>query len=163
MSMQSLDKPYYTEGETAHLTINIQSPNSNPQNLFARVNYAGYEPQQTFTLNGTQVLIFDVPLSKITGEKLFYGIYHGGGRSIHLNSVYIHKAGDVITITTNKQVYNPGETVSVSVTGNASGDMTFQRSRRLLRDLCVYWLNYKDFQLYLLPSSQVPISLIFNS
>jgi hypothetical protein len=120
----SLDKLYYTEGETAHLTINIQSPNSNPQNLFARVNYAGYEPQQTFTLSGNQVLVFDIPLPKITGEKLFYGIYHEGGRSIHLNSVYIHKAGDVITITTNKQVYNPGETVSVSVIGSATGDMS---------------------------------------
>ncbi len=122
----SLDKPYYTEGETAHLTINIQSPNSNPQNLFARVNYAGYEPQQTFTLNGSQVLIFDIPLPRITGEKLFYGIYHEGGRSIHLNSVYIHKAGEVITITTDKQVYIPGEvvSVSVSVSGNTSGDMT---------------------------------------
>jgi hypothetical protein len=120
----TLDKPYYTEGETAHLTINIQTSNPNPQNLFARVNYAGYEPQQTFTLNGSQVLIFDVPLPKITGEKLFYGIYHESGRSIHLNSLYIHKAGDVITITTDKQVYNPGEVVSVSVSGNASGDMT---------------------------------------
>ena len=120
----SLDKPYYREGETAHLTINVQSQNSNSHNLFARVNYGGYEPQQTFTLNGNQVLAFDIPLPKITGEKLFYGIYHEGGRSIHLNSVYIHKAGDVITITTNKQVYNPGEVVSVSVSGNASGDMT---------------------------------------
>jgi len=120
----TLDKPYFTEGETAHLTINIQSPNPNPQNLFARVNYAGYEPQQTFTLNGNQVLIFDVPLPQITGEKLFYGIYHEGGRSIHLNSLYIHKAGDVITVTTDKQVYSPGELVSVSVSGNASGNMT---------------------------------------
>ena len=120
----SLDKPYYTEGETAHLTINIQSPNSNPQNLFAKMNYAGYEPEQTFTLSGTQVLIFDIPLPKITGEKLFYGIYHEAGRSIHLNSVYVHKAGDVITITTDKQVYNAGEVVSVSVTGSAAGDMT---------------------------------------
>ena len=118
----SLDKPYYNEGETARLTINIQSPNPSAQNLFARVNYAGYEPQQTFTLNGSQVLIFDVPLPKITGEKLFYGIYHEGGRSIHLNSLYIHKAGDVITITTDKQVYQPRDVVSVS--GNASGNMT---------------------------------------
>jgi tripartite motif-containing protein 71 len=119
-----LDKPYYTEGETAHLTINIQTSNPNPQNLFARMNYAGYESQQTFTLNGSQVLIFDVPLPQITGEKLFYGIYHEEGRSIHLNSLYIHKAGDVITIITDKQVYNAGETVSVSVTGSATGDMT---------------------------------------
>jgi hypothetical protein len=119
----TLDKPYYTEGETARLTINIQSPNFNPQSLFVRVNYAGYEPQQTFTLNGSQVLVFDVPLPRITGEKLFYGIYHEGGRSIHLNSLYIHKAGDIITVTTDKQVYRSGETVSVTVAGNTSGDM----------------------------------------
>ncbi len=119
----TLDKPYYTEGETAHLTINIQSNNPNSQNLFARVNYAEFEAQQTFTWSGSQILIFDVPLPKITGEKLFYGIYHEGGRSIHLNSLYIHKQGDVITITTDKQVYNPGENVSVSVTGNATGEM----------------------------------------
>jgi len=89
------------------------------------VNYAGYEPQQTFTLNGSQVLIFDVPLPKITGEKLFYGIYHESGRSVHLNSLYIHKAGEVLTIETNKQVYNPGETVSVTASGNTSGTLTF--------------------------------------
>jgi tripartite motif-containing protein 71 len=120
----SLDKPYYNEGETAHLTINIQSPNPNPQDLFARLNYAGFEPQQTFTLTGSQVLIFDVPLSKITGEKLFYGIYHESGRSVHLNSLYIHKAGEVLTIETDKQVYQPRDVVSVSVSGNTSGNMT---------------------------------------
>ncbi len=120
----ALDKPYYNEGETAHLTISIQTPNANPQNLFARVNYAGFESQQTFTLSGSQVLIFDIPLTLITGEKLFYGIYHEGGRSIHLNSLYIHKSGDIITITTDKQVYHPGETVSVSVAGIVNGNMT---------------------------------------
>jgi len=120
----SLDKQIYTVGDTAHLTVSIQSASSAAQPLFARVNYAGFENQQAFTLNGSTTLTFDIPLSQITGEKLFYGIYHESGRSIHLNSLYIYKAGDVITITTNKQVYNPGETVSVSVTGNAAGSMT---------------------------------------
>ncbi len=119
----SLDKQTYAVGDAAHLTISIQSASSTAQPLFARVNYAGFENQQTFTLNGSTTLTFDIPLSQITGEKLFYGIYHESGRSIHLNSLYIYKAGDVITITTNKQVYNPGETVSVSVTGNAAGSM----------------------------------------
>jgi hypothetical protein len=72
-------------------------------------------------------LTFDIPLSQITGEKLFYGIYHESGRSIHLNSLYIHKTGDVITITTNKQAYSPGETVSAEVRSQmpeVSGTMT---------------------------------------
>jgi sugar lactone lactonase YvrE len=120
----SLDKPNYREGETAHLTIDILSPNPNPQSLFARINYAGYESQQPFTLNGDQTLSFYISFPRITGEKLFYGIYHESGRSIHLNSLYIHKGGEDLTITTDKQVYNPGETVHISLSGNRSGMMT---------------------------------------
>jgi len=121
-----LDKANYNEGETAHLTINIQTTNPNPQPLFVRVNYKGYESQQALTLEQGQIqsLQFDIPLPQITGEKLFYGVYQEGGRSIHLNSLYIHKAGDVITVTTDQQVYKPGEVVSVTVSGNASGKMT---------------------------------------
>jgi len=122
----SLDKQYYQEGESAHLTLYISNPNaqSSTLNLFARVNYPGYESNQPFTLNISQTIAFDIPLAKITGEKLFFGIYHESGRSIHLNSLYIYKAGDVITITTEKQVYKPGETVSVAVAGNTSGTLT---------------------------------------
>lgn len=123
----TLDKQYYTEGETAHLTINIQTPISNPQALFARINYKGYENQQIFTLNGSQTLTFDIPLNQITGEKLFYGIYHESGRSTHLNSIYIYKAGDTITLMTDKQVYNSGETVNVAISSQQSalsGTMT---------------------------------------
>jgi hypothetical protein len=77
-------------------------------------------------LTAASTLTFDIPLTKITGEKLFYGIYYESGRSIHLNSVYIYKAGEMITITTDKQVYNPGEQVSVSVTSvsGRTGTMT---------------------------------------
>lgn len=121
----ALDKPYYQEGETAHLVLSISSLNTplSALSLFARVNYPGYESKQSFSLSGSQPLSFDIPLAQITGEKLFYGIYHESGRSIHLNSLYIHKAGDVLTITTDKQVYQPGETVSVSVSGTISGTL----------------------------------------
>ncbi|NWF51912.1 MAG: hypothetical protein HXY47_02400, partial [Nitrospirae bacterium] len=113
----TLDKQSYTEGDTAKLTISISTQNSQSQslNLFARVNYNGYEEQLPFTLNGTEILVFDIPLIEITGERLFYGIYHESGRSLYLNSLYIYKTGDVITITTDKQVYNPEETVLVTV------------------------------------------------
>jgi uncharacterized membrane protein len=122
----SLDKTNYNEGEIAHLTISILSNNPNPQNLFARVQYNGYESQQAFMIGQGQALPlqFDIPLPSITGEKLFYGIYYESGRSIHLSSLYIHKAGDILTIETDKQVYNPGENVFVTVIGNISGNMT---------------------------------------
>jgi len=117
MVRASLNKEYYSEGETAHLTMLVSAANAEPPalNFFARVNYPGYESQQAFALDGSQGLSFDIPLTKITGEKLFFGIYHESGRSIHLNSLYIYKAGEVITLMTDKQVYKPGETVGLKV------------------------------------------------
>jgi len=118
----TLDKLCYYEGETAHLTIVVsQESGVGSLNLFARINYNGYEDKQFFTLDGVETLTFDIPLTEITGEKLFYGIYHESGRSIHLNSLYIYEVGDVITITTNKQVYNPGEIVTMRVESWESG------------------------------------------
>jgi len=98
-------------------------PKFNAQS-FCRANYPGYESSRPFALTGNETVSFVIPLNRITGEKLFFGIYHESGRSLHLNSVYIVKAGDVLTLTTDKQVYSPGETVSVSLTGNASGSLT---------------------------------------
>ena len=40
-----------------------------------------------------------------------------GGRSIHLNSLYIYKTGDAFNITTDKQIYNQGETVTATIAG----------------------------------------------
>jgi sugar lactone lactonase YvrE len=123
----TLDKQDYNVGDTARLTIAVSTQQSAVSNLFARVNYNGYEEQKTFTLTSASTLTVDVPLSQITGEKLFYGIYHQSGRSIHLNSMYVYKAGDVINITTDKQVYNPGETVIAVISSRgagASGTMT---------------------------------------
>lgn len=120
----NLNEHYYNEGDTARLAVRIESNHAAGQSLFARVNYDGYESQQSFMLNQTQTIYFDIPLTRITGEKLFYGVYHESGRSNHLNSIYIHKAGEILTVTTDKQVYQPGETIEVSITGNASGMMT---------------------------------------
>ncbi len=119
----SLDKQIYSVGDTARLTLRIEDNGEQLTSfdLFARVNYSGHEEQKSLTLNGNQSLTFDIPLDQITGEKLFYGVYHAGGRSIHLNSIYLYKAGDVLTITADKQVYNPGDTVNVTVSSVRMG------------------------------------------
>ena len=74
----ALDKEHYREGETAHLSMVINQGGGGSRNLFARVNYAGYDDKRTFSLNGSQNVSFDIPLTAITGEKLFYGIYDEG-------------------------------------------------------------------------------------
>ena len=119
----TLDKEHYRNGETAHLNMVVNQQGGGSRNLFARTNYGDFESKQSFVLTGSKNLSSDIPLPEITGEKLFYGIYDEGGRSIHLNSLYVYKTGDVITITTNKQVYNPGETVTINIAGNATGTM----------------------------------------
>jgi hypothetical protein len=118
----SLDKQYYAAGDTARLTLVVSRQSTvGSQNLFARINYGSYEEQRPFTMTGSETLAFDIPLTQITGEKVFYGIYYEGGRSIHLNSLYVYQAGDALTITTDKQVYGPGETITAWVRGQGSG------------------------------------------
>lgn len=120
----SLDKPSYREGETARLTLEIQTSAASPLPLVAQVKYGLFEENRPFTLAGSQGLGFEIPLPEITGERLFFGIYHESGRSIHLNSLSIQKAGDQIHLSTHKQVYEPGETVVVTVEGQTAGYMT---------------------------------------
>ncbi len=130
----SLNKQSYNVGDTAQLTVNVQMQTPagqtvTPQSLFARVNYGGYEDQQSFILNAispTQTLTFNVPISSITGEKLFYGIYFDTGRSIYLNTIYIYNASAQIVITADKQVYNPGDTVNftASAQNGLSGSLS---------------------------------------
>jgi hypothetical protein len=121
----SLNRQAYTPGETATLSLNVtQQDKGAAPSLFARVNYNGYNEKQAFTLNGSQTLVFNVPLTQITGEKLFYGIYAESGRSIHLNTIYLRKADSELAISTGKQVYNPGETVTATISGSAAGNLT---------------------------------------
>ena len=120
----SLNKETYREGDTARFHLAISCPGSTPLSLFARVNYAGFEAKESFVLNGQATLSFLIPLPKITGEKLFFGIYHESGRSIHLNSLFVYKEAEAITVRTDKQVYRPGEPVLVLVSGRERGHMT---------------------------------------
>lgn len=121
----TLDKQSYSEGETANLTLTLTQPEGGAVlNLFARVNYNGFEDKQDFSLDGSQTLTFKVPLSQITGEKLFYGVYLQSGRAIHLNSVYIYKNDSLLTVNTDRQVYNPGDTVTVTAYGTAAGTLS---------------------------------------
>ncbi len=122
----SLDKQNYNQGDIAYLTLQITDNRAQVTelNLFAMVNYADNNLEQVFTLNGSETITFDIPLTEITGEKLFYGIYYESGRSIHLNSLYIYEEEDALSIITDKQVYNPFENVIITLTGNTSGTLT---------------------------------------
>jgi len=118
-----LDKGSYTEGETALLTLTVTNNSGASIDLFAKVNYRDYEEEQSFALQASSFLDFSIPLPEITEEKVFYGIYHRDGRGIHLNDIYIYKKEEGVEVLTDKQVYYPGETVSIQISSPGAGSM----------------------------------------
>jgi len=116
----SLDKPLYEEDETAILTLNVANDCAFNLSLYARTQLHEYEEIQPFELTDFATLQFNIPVT-FNDNKLFYGIYMESGRALYLNSMYVHKKGDIISLYTDKQVYFTGETVTVFVNTTQSG------------------------------------------
>ena len=114
----SLDKHLYEENETAIFTLNITNECPLNLSLYARVKLGEYEETRHFNLTDYNSLQFEIPVS--FNQKLFYGIYMESGRALYLNAMYVHKK-ELITLYTDKQVYNTGETVTVFVEAENSG------------------------------------------
>jgi ligand-binding sensor domain-containing protein len=118
----SLDKDLYAESEIAKLTLEIT--NGNPQftpTIFAKVVFNSFsQTTPPFVLETASSLEFDVPVH-FTGQKLSYGVYTESGRALYLNSIYIYEKGKVVSLLTDKQVYNMGEPINVTVVPETTG------------------------------------------
>jgi len=120
----SLDRSLYNEGETAQLTLDITSETASDAPLEAVVNWGNFSESRAFTLSsGSASLVFNIPLEEKREEKIFYGIYHEGGKGIHLNDIYIYFQ-EAISVETDRQVYLPGEVIHAVFTGEQSGTLT---------------------------------------
>ncbi|MBI4652501.1 Ig-like domain-containing protein [Candidatus Desantisbacteria bacterium] len=117
----------YKQGDMLKLTLNISNAansNSLATELFCRVKYDTTELEQNFTITDRISLEYNMQLAQITGEKLFVGIYQAvTHRSVYLNELYVRKQEDVINVSVDKQVYNPGENVSVNIQNSISGSL----------------------------------------
>ncbi|MGB9853552.1 MAG: NosD domain-containing protein [Candidatus Bathyarchaeales archaeon] len=123
----SLDKQLYEEGENATLTLNIENLRDMNLTLFSRVVFAGYELIQYFNLTSYEIknLNFSVPIVFNAG-KLSYSIYLTSGRALYINALYIYPKppeSASITIYTDKQVYETGETAKVYVNVTKQGTL----------------------------------------
>jgi ligand-binding sensor domain-containing protein len=123
----SLDEAGYREGETASLTLHVQelAAQATPP-LYALVRFNDYSDVQPFNLTplGSVDLTFSVPVSFLGDEKVFYGIYSlTTDRSIYLNTVYLPRLYPSVSVLTDKQVYQPGETVVATVLTTATGQL----------------------------------------
>jgi len=122
----SFDKEYYNEGEIAALQLTITPQDAVVGNvpLEAQVNWGNYNEKQSFDLvSGSQQLVFQIPLDEARSEKVFYGIYHQGGKGIHLNDIYLRFGGETRMVL-DQQVYAPGEIIHSMFTGSESGVLT---------------------------------------
>lgn len=117
----SLDKNLYEEGETASFILEVTNECPFDLSLYARVQLGDYEEMKHFNLTDFETLQFDVPVH-FNGQKLFYGIYMESGRALYLNAMYVHKK-EIMTLYTDKQVYNAGENVTVFVDSTKSGTL----------------------------------------
>ena len=121
----SLDKEAYSDGDTAHLSVEIT--NSRPAlgtDYLVRVHYAGFEETRPAAVAGSASLVFDVPLPQVTGEPVFLGISHPDGRSLYINTLNVRRADALATVTLDQQVYLPGGSVTVTATTASAGTLT---------------------------------------
>ena len=122
----TLDRSLYNIGETAQLALSISSPNQSDAPLEAMINWGNFSEKRTFIMSsgsgGSVSLVFEIPLDEKRQEKVFYGIYHEGGKGIHLNDIYLHFK-DKISVESDKQVYAPGEIIHAIFT-LTGGDQT---------------------------------------
>lgn len=118
----STDKAAYQPGETVQLTLQVakvSGPAGIP--LTARVKWGAFEESRPLTLSGSDVLTFTIPAADFS-QKLFYGFYQAETeRSLYLDTIYICEESAEALVLTDKQVYNPGELVTVEITPHIEG------------------------------------------
>ncbi len=118
----SLDKAVYQKGETATLVLNTQNLGGQSElPLTVRVKHGEFDETREIVINDAASLVFALPAEDFN-QKIFYGFYHSHtGRSLFLNVHNIYEALPELSLTTDKQTYQAGETVQVSVAVNQEG------------------------------------------
>jgi hypothetical protein len=122
----SLDQSLYDVGDTAMLTITVAAGGTVALPLEAVVNWGDFSDKKTFTAGpGPAQLEFSLPLTEQREGKIFYGIYHEGGKGIHLNDIYLNFRGPV-SVELDQQVYAPGQVVHAVFSAETPGSLTVQ-------------------------------------
>ncbi|ADE35641.1 transglutaminase-like domain-containing protein [Methanohalophilus mahii] len=129
-----LDKRAYLPGENATLTMQVENNGNYPLELYSRVKYFDFDDVHEFTVdkNSTTTFTVDIPTPQ-TDNKVFISVYldspegdEDSGRSLYINSDYIHDRRDVngLRISTERQAYETGETVVMNVNVTRADNLT---------------------------------------
>lgn len=121
----SLDRPYYRPGEPAVLTLSATTtaPAGAGETLIARVSGDGIDLEQRFPAGTSPTFTFTIPGAP-SEQLISYGLYLESGRSLYLNALRMPVATGEVFLYTDKQVYQPGETVTITVVAERAGTLT---------------------------------------
>ncbi|MCK4667242.1 hypothetical protein KAU33_10860 [Candidatus Dependentiae bacterium] len=113
---QNTNKNAYDIGETVTLTVYIKNnnPNIKPE-LYTEVKYAEFEERRSYKLDKLQTLVVNFPTVK--GQpKVNINTYEKNTRSLIYKSFkYIRVCDTDLIIYTDKNCYNPGETINLTI------------------------------------------------
>ncbi len=126
--ISSLDHDVYAIGEEALFkikVINTTDPEVIPDNssMYIRLTFNDYEYVEYFNLTDEYMTSFDLPIDFVGQKKIFYGVHLISGRALYLSSVYVNVKTSLLTIYTDKQIYEPGEVMTITVDSNRTGDL----------------------------------------
>ncbi|MFA6094072.1 MAG: hypothetical protein WC986_14125 [Elusimicrobiota bacterium] len=123
----AFDKPVYDAGEVAHLSLSARSANARTPAIFMKVNGTGYESvASTFTVGPVvETRSFDIPVPSSGGPSymISWGVYLSSGRAIKLDTLYLNRCMDGLSVVLDKPRYGMGENVSASVTVESTGTL----------------------------------------
>ena len=89
----SLDKQAYQNGDTAVLALKVTKLSQTEDGRYiAAIRYGSHYDMQYFTLSSQPAtLTFNVPLTSITGQRIFYSIHFESGNTIFSNSIALNE------------------------------------------------------------------------
>ncbi|MFA6579158.1 MAG: Ig-like domain-containing protein, partial [Elusimicrobiota bacterium] len=123
----TFDKPVYDAGEVAHLSVSARSVNARTPAIFMKVNGASYESiSSTFTAGpSVETRSFDIPVLSSGGPSylIAWGVHLSSGRAVKLDTLYLNKRMDGLSVVLDKPRYGMGESVSASVTVESTGTL----------------------------------------
>jgi hypothetical protein len=114
----------YVVGDTALLQIGVANENDAPTPpMYVHVAYQGQVYTRSLTLAGDESVTFDFALTAAAGDpKVFYALYEEGEeRGVYLNTTYLYLRYPDATLVPDSHVYQPGDTVHVTVQTDATG------------------------------------------
>lgn len=123
-----LDKPLYSLGDTAVLTLDITNHSSLFPEVYALTASNGDNDRKDFTLSDQNTVQLHLPINESTANRIAYGVYLSSGRALYLNTLFVRIIKGPITLYTDKSVYQTGESVTVHVATQQTGDLSVTTS-----------------------------------